>query len=109
MPKSLNWKFLFEANIEKRSVYLNYIDIEMNARTEKTNKSNCTLCKASNQCHDNHQMQTSRLSDAKYQDIKYKSCHCLKTNKYIFYLLNQNNINDDDEEQELVVFNNTNK
>ena len=95
MPKSLNWKFLFEANIEQRSEYLNYIDMVMNARTEKTNKSNCTLCKGE-QCQDNHQMQTSRLSDAKYQDIKYKSCHCLKTNKYIFYLLNQNNNNNDE-------------
>ena len=97
MPKSLNWRFLCEAKIEQRSAYLNYIDIKMNAKTEKTNKSKCTIC---GEKSDDHQMQTSRLYNAKCQSIKYKSCHCLKTNNYIFYILNsEREINHQNEAQ----------
>ena len=95
MPKSLNWRFLYEANIEKRAEYLSFID-KMNFKTEKTNKSNCTICSENN---DKHQMQASRLTqhltinhatraiENKSDVLKYKACHCLKTNDYIFYIL----------------------
>jgi hypothetical protein len=93
MPKSLNWRFLYETKIEKRSEYLSFID-KMNFKTEKTNKSNCTICSENN---DRHQMQASRLTQQnpshshsntnKSDVLKYKACHCLKTNDYIFYML----------------------
>lgn len=91
MPQHFNWNLLYEKHIENRLVYLNYIDVKLNAKTTKTNKSRCTQC-ANN--YDDHLMETSRLVCSRKRcnqicDVKFKVCHCFKTNIYYFFKLNE--------------------
>jgi hypothetical protein len=91
MPQHFNWIFLYEKHIEMRLMYLKYIDLNLNAKTTKTNKSRCTQCDCNT---DNHQMETSRLVCSRKMckkacHVKFKVCHCFKTDNYYFFKLNQ--------------------
>ena len=91
MPQHFNWIFLYEKYIEMRLMYLKYIDLNLNAKTTKTNKSRCTKCDCNT---DNHLMETSRLVCSRKMckkscNVKFKVCHCFKTDNYYFFKLNQ--------------------
>ena len=91
MPQHFNWIFLYEKHIAIRLMYLKYIDLNLNAKTTKTNKSRCTKCDCNT---DNHLMETSRLVCSRKMckkscNVKFKVCHCFKTDNYYFFKLNQ--------------------
>ena len=91
MPQHFNWTFLYEKTIQNRLTYLGYIDLTLNAKTVKTNKSRCTQCEKN---EDDHLMETSRLvcNNTKCShtcQVKFKVCHCFSTNNYNFFKLNE--------------------
>jgi hypothetical protein len=102
MPQHFNWNFLYKKTIQNRLTYLGYIDLTLNAKTVKTNKSRCTQCDKNG---DDHLMETSRLvcnntKCSQMCQVKFKVCHCFSTNSYNFFKLNEHE-NDANMEEEI--------
>jgi hypothetical protein len=92
MPKVYNWKFLYKKSFDKRPALLNYVDMNLNATINKNNKVNCTICSS----RGSHKMENmmlicnnSRSNEVDLCNVRYKICHCLNSNDFFFYQLNE--------------------
>jgi len=103
MPKKYDWKDLYVKEFNNREKFFNYVDINLNAIIDKSNKTNCTVC--SENSNASHKMEVIYLlcnapkcNLVDLCEVRYKVNHCLNNDKYFFSQLNKH---DEDYEPEV--------
>ena len=96
MPKKYDWVFLYDKTFPSSNIFKAFCASNLVASIVTNNKTKCTVCNANS---DGHNMENILLrcngtgcNTINICPVRHKVNHCLKSNVYKFYKLNQHQL-----------------